>query len=41
MRALKDEYVSTEHLLLSSLAGHNSKAGEGTESSRRAEGSTA
>jgi ATP-dependent Clp protease ATP-binding subunit ClpB len=27
MRALRDEYVSTEHLLLS-LAGHNSKAGE-------------
>ena len=27
MRELKDEYVSTEHLLLS-LAGHNSKAGE-------------
>jgi ATP-dependent Clp protease ATP-binding subunit ClpB len=27
MRELQDEYVSTEHLLLS-LAGHNSKAGE-------------
>jgi ATP-dependent Clp protease ATP-binding subunit ClpB len=27
MRELKDDYVSTEHLLLS-LAGHNSKAGE-------------
>ncbi|CAA9501675.1 MAG: ClpB protein, partial [uncultured Solirubrobacteraceae bacterium] len=27
MRELKDEYVSTEHLLLS-LAGHNSKAGD-------------
>jgi ATP-dependent Clp protease ATP-binding subunit ClpB len=27
MRGLSDEYVSTEHLLLS-LAGHNSKAGE-------------
>jgi ATP-dependent Clp protease ATP-binding subunit ClpB len=27
MRELKDEYVSTEHLLLS-LSGHNSKAGE-------------
>src|SRR3712207_4207015 len=27
MRELRDEYVSTEHLLLS-LAGHNSKAGE-------------
>src|SRR3954467_2156327 len=27
MRELKDEYVSTEHILLS-LAGHNSKAGE-------------
>ena len=27
MRELKDEYLSTEHLLLS-LAGHNSKAGE-------------
>jgi ATP-dependent Clp protease ATP-binding subunit ClpB len=27
MRQLKDEYVSTEHLLLS-LSGHNSKAGE-------------
>ena len=27
MRELKDEYVSTEHLLLA-LAGHNSKAGE-------------
>jgi ATP-dependent Clp protease ATP-binding subunit ClpB len=35
MRELKDEYVSTEHLLLS-LAGHNSKAGEAL----RAEGAT-
>ena len=34
MRELKDEYVSTEHLLLS-LAGHGSKAGDALRARRR------